>query len=47
MAINTGLVFDSEDAQKTFFRMLDEAIDELEQGKFISEEDFWREVDAL
>lgn len=43
----TVIAFDSKEAERLFFQMLDEAIDELEQGKFISEEDFWREVDAL
>ena len=43
----TVIVFDSKEAERMFFHMLDEAIDELEQGKFISEDDFWKEVDAL
>ena len=42
-----GKTYSLEEARKEFFRMLDEAIDEMEQGKFISEEEFWKEVDAF
>ena len=43
----TVIVFDSKEAERMFFHMLDEAIDDMEQGRVLSEEEFWREVDAL
>ena len=36
-----------EDAMGVLFSKLDEAIDDMEQGRVISHEDFWAEFDAM
>lgn len=47
MALGMDISYDSEEARKAFFRMLDEALDELEQGKVLTEEQMWEAVDAV
>lgn len=39
----TVIAFDSKEAKRLFFQMLDEAIDDMEQGRVLSEEEFWRD----
>lgn len=36
-----------DDAMNTLFSKLDEAIDDLENGRVISEEEMWAELDAI
>jgi len=35
------------DAADALFSMLDEAIDDMENGRVISEEEMWAELDAI
>ena len=36
-----------DDAMKVLFSKLDEAIDDVENGRVISEEELWEELDAI
>ena len=36
-----------DDAMNVVFSKLDEAIDDMEQGRVISEEEMWAELDAI
>lgn len=36
-----------DDAAKVIFSKLDEAIDDLENGRVLSEEEVWNEIDAI
>lgn len=36
-----------DDAVKVIFSKLDEAIDDLENGRVLSEEEVWKELDAI
>lgn len=50
-AVQTTLNFkDSDimnDAMQTLFRELDKAIDDMENGRVLSEEEMWAEIDDL
>ena len=36
-----------DDSMNTLFSKLDEAIDDMENGRVISEEEMWAELDAI
>ena len=50
-AINRGMTFGKtasvEEAMNVLFSKLDEAIDDLENGRVLTEEEFWAEIDAV
>lgn len=39
--------FENTDEMQVLFNMLDEAIDDLENGRVISEEEMWKELDVI
>ncbi len=43
----TKSAYTIDDAMNVLFSKLDEAIDDMEQGKVISEEEMWAELDAI
>ncbi len=38
---------DVNDAMKVLFSKLDEAIDDIENGRVLTEEELWAEIDAI
>ena len=43
----TNSSYDVEDARNVLFSKLDDAIDDMENGRVISEEEMWAELDAI
>lgn len=43
----TNPTYTLEDARNVLFSKLDEAIDDMENGRVISEEEMWAELDAI
>ena len=43
----TNPAYALEDAKNVLFSKLDEAIDDMENGRVISEEEMWAELDAI
>ena len=43
----TNSTYALEDARNVLFSKLDEAIDDMENGRVISEEEMWTELDAI
>lgn len=43
----TNATYALDDARNVLFSKLDEAIDDMENGRVISEEEMWAELDAI
>lgn len=43
----TNPTYTLEDARNVLFSKLDEAIDDMENGRVISEEEMWAELDVI
>jgi len=43
----TNPTYALDDARNVLFSKLDEAIDDMENGRVISEEEMWAELDAI
>ncbi|MDE6640145.1 MAG: hypothetical protein K2K63_06455 [Acetatifactor sp.] len=44
---NQGMVNTLDDVMQVLFSKLDDAIDDVENGRVISEEELWKELDAI
>lgn len=44
---NTNSSLSINDAMNVLFSKLDEAIDDMENGRVLSEEELWEEIDAI
>lgn len=44
---NQGMANTLDDVMQVLFSKLDDAIDDVENGRVISEEELWKELDAI
>lgn len=47
MIVKSNSTYAVDDARSSLFSKLDEAIDDMENGRVISEEEMWAELDAI